>query len=108
MRKTIQFDAGQLEAILETQEFPQDAIQRILERVADVVEPPRLHSSMTVHEAQDWLAANDPAGSLYWRAEPLTVDLIATVGEQIQAVGGTSRWIFDADWQKRYARGEID
>ena len=68
---------------------------------------PRPHSALTIYEAQDWLAANDPAGADYWRAQQPNVDMIAAVGEQLLLVNASRQLVFDRDWQERYLRGEL-
>lgn len=57
---------------------------------------------MSLHEAQYWLAANDREGADYWRAQPLSEELIAAVGDRLEATGGTSMLTFDAEWQDRF------
>ncbi|NBU58315.1 MAG: hypothetical protein EBS23_00765 [Betaproteobacteria bacterium] len=68
---------------------------------------PRLHSSLSIHEAQDWLAANDPAGADYWRAQQPNVEMIAAVGEQLMLANASRQLVFDREWQERYLRGDI-
>lgn len=107
MNKTIELDASILRKALEIEGVPLETTERILRQLTIKPPMPRLHSSMTLYEAQDWLAANDMAGATYWRAEPLTLDLIAAVGERLEAAGDTERWIFDCDWQRRYLLGDL-
>ena len=103
MEKLVSTD--QLESVLREAGLDSRRIEGIIaalsRQAADSCEP-QMHSAMSFHEAQDWLAANDREGSDYWRSQPLTKDLIAAVGDLLEASGDTSKLKFDAAWQGQY------
>jgi hypothetical protein len=96
-------------AFLEQLGFDDQTVRRITAGIDRTLRPtePRLHSTLTIHEAQDWLAANDPAGADYWRSQKPDVDMIAAVGEQLMLANASRQLLFDRDWQERYLRGEV-
>lgn len=96
-------------AYLETLGLDLQTAQGIARQIEHAIRPkqPRPHSALTVHEAQDWLAANDPAGADYWRAQPPSVEMIAAVGEQLMLANASQQLVFDRDWQERYLKGDV-
>jgi hypothetical protein len=62
---------------------------------------------MSCYEAQDWLAANDPAGAAYWRSQPPNTDMIAAVGEHLMLAKASRQLVFDREWHERYLRGDL-
>lgn len=109
MTDLVSIDLFRLKALMQDEGLPNEQMARILDRIRCEVDaaPPRPHSQMTPHEAQDWLAANDMSGAAYWRTQPLSLNLVALVGEQLMAHGSTRLWSYDSDWQERYLRGDV-